>query len=35
MMDTQQMFQRLLATRKTNQDELLARWEAKMDTKDD
>jgi ElaB/YqjD/DUF883 family membrane-anchored ribosome-binding protein len=32
MMDTQQMFERLLATMKTNQEDLLARWEAKMDT---
>jgi hypothetical protein len=31
MMDTQQMFERLLATMKTNQEDLLARWEAKMD----
>jgi hypothetical protein len=32
MMDTQEIFERLLATMKTNQEDLLARWEAKMDT---
>jgi hypothetical protein len=32
MMDTTQMFERLLATMKANQEDLLARWEAKMDT---
>jgi hypothetical protein len=31
-MDTQQMFECLLATMKTNQEDLLARLEAKMDT---
>jgi hypothetical protein len=31
-MDTQQMFECLLATMKTNQEDLLAKLEAKMDT---